>query len=256
MPASSPGLAHFLAQTDAVGLGVLAVLAAMSLLSWYTIAVKLWQSAQARGRSRAFLACFQRVRSPDDAERLWMQEETESPPARLLGEGLSALQLIREARQMARHSEECAAANPDDFLGAALHRGVSREYQRLENGLTVLASIAASAPFIGLFGTVWGIYHALIAIGLAGEASLDQVAGPVGEALIMTACGLFVAIPALLAYNAFVRLNRNFTDALEDYAHDLFGLLFLGRLTPSPRVARQAQASPAGIVLPRTEGAC
>jgi biopolymer transport protein ExbB len=117
---------------------------------------------------------------------------------------------------------------PDDYVSAALAHGVAGEARRLENGLTALACIASSAPFVGLFGTVWGIFHALREIALSAQASLDKVAGPVGEALIMTACGLFVAIPAVLAYNAFVRLNCNLTGELERHAHAVFSLLGLG----------------------------
>jgi biopolymer transport protein ExbB len=101
------------------------------------------------------------------------------------------------------------AGGADDFLTRALRRAIDQDTARLEYGHTVLASVASSAPFVGLFGTVWGIYHALLAIGMSGQGTLDKVAGPVGEALIMTALGLAVAIPAVLAYNAFTRANRN-----------------------------------------------
>src|SRR5699024_2134167 len=98
----------------------------------------------------------------------------------------------------------CPAA---DWLGAALRNAIAAENARLETGLTVLASVGSTAPFVGLFGTVWGIYHALIAVGASGQATLSTVAGPVGEALIMTALGLAVAFPAVLGYNALLRSN-------------------------------------------------
>ena len=110
----------------------------------------------------------------------------------------------------------------------ALRQAITRERLRLEAGLTFLASVGSAAPFIGLFGTVWGIYHALLAIGASGQSTLDKVAGPVGEALIMTGFGLAVALPAVLIYNLFVRLNRLQLVTLEEFAQDLFALLTIG----------------------------
>jgi biopolymer transport protein ExbB len=109
-----------------------------------------------------------------------------------------------------------------ELLERALRRALDEELVRRESGLTLLASVGATAPFVGLFGTVWGVYHALVSIGLSGQGTLDKVAGPVGEALIMTALGLAVAIPAVLAYNGFVRANRVALARLDAYAHDLY----------------------------------
>ncbi|MDR1934437.1 MAG: MotA/TolQ/ExbB proton channel family protein [Candidatus Accumulibacter sp.] len=227
---SAFGFSHFLAQADAVGLATFAVLALMSVASWYLIAVKGWQAAALRRRRRAFLAAFRRVRHPAEARQLWERGGADDPFARLLGEGLLACRLVG---QTASDERAFAMAAPDDFVAAALERGVANESRRLEGGLAALASIAATAPFVGLLGTVWGIYHALLSIGISGQASLDKVAGPVGEALTMTACGLFVAIPAVLAYNAFVRLNRGLCGELENHAHEVFGLLGIGRQASS-----------------------
>ena len=105
---------------------------------------------------------------------------------------------------------------------------MARESAKLENGMTLLATVGASAPFVGLLGTVWGIYNALIRIGASGQASIDVVAGPVGEALIMTAFGLFVAIPAVLAYNFFVRGNRKVIARFDEFAHDLHDFFATG----------------------------
>ena len=118
-----------------------------------------------------------------------------------------------------------------------MRRVIDEDTARLESGLTVLASVGSTAPFVGLFGTVWGIYHALIAIGVSGQGTLDKVAGPVGEALIMTALGLAVAIPAVLAYNAFARSNRLVLAKLDGFAHDVFAFLSTGD-------ARQRYAGP------------
>ena len=236
MSESSRGFAYFLAQTDAVGLCVLVILIAMSLLSWYLIASKLWHYVVVRARSRAFIADFRRVRHPVDAQRLQIATRRSNPFARLLGEGFLACQSLREAEReggCVRKTDGAGfeIASPDDYVSAALAHGVAREAGQMENGMTLLASVASTAPFVGLFGTVWGIFHALQSIALSAQASLDKVAGPVGEALIMTACGLFVSIPALLGYNAFTRLNRNLIGELERFAHTVFGLLGLGLAT-------------------------
>jgi biopolymer transport protein ExbB len=137
-------------------------------------------------------------------ERELQQHGADDPFSRLVHQGFAACDQYRR-RDRERLIE---AGSAEEFLTRALSRAIERESARLESGLTFLASVSASAPFIGLFGTVWGIYHALIAIGLSGQGTLDKVAGPVGEALIMTALGLAVAIPAVLAYNAFTRANR------------------------------------------------
>ncbi|MDR2173781.1 MAG: MotA/TolQ/ExbB proton channel family protein [Burkholderiales bacterium] len=233
MSPSSQGFAHFLAQTDTVGFCVLAILTVMSFLSWYLIAFKLWRHLMIRLRSRVFIADFRQVRELVDAERLRMVAGGNNPFARLLNEGFRACQSLQEAERENGNAQKTEKpgfkiVSPDDYISAALAHGVAKEAHRLESGMTSLASVASTAPFIGLFGTVWAIFHALQAIALSAQASLDKVAGPVGEALIMTAYGLFVSIPALLAYNAFVRLNRNLISDMERFAHAVFGLLGLG----------------------------
>jgi biopolymer transport protein ExbB len=140
------------------------------------------------------------------------------------------------------------ALEPQDYtasmLRAALHRGA----RELESGLSVLASVGATAPFVGLFGTVWGIYHALAAIGASGQASLDRVAGPVGEALVMTALGIAVAVPAVLAYNFLLRANRDLGRALDGFAQDLhaFAVQSPEARAPSSEVVEHALAASVG----------
>jgi biopolymer transport protein ExbB len=121
-----------------------------------------------------------------------------------------------------------SAGGLSEFVTRALRNSLEQESARSESGLTVLATAGSAAPYIGLFGTVWGIYHALVFIGLSGQGTLDKVAGPVGEALIMTAVGLAVAIPAVLAFNSFNRRNRIWLSQLDGFAHDLYTLVTVG----------------------------
>ena len=204
------GFAHFLAQTDGVARTLLAILAAMSLATWYLIAAKAIEQWLERRHSRRFLAAFW----GDDAPRAGASRIAAPAP---------------EARDVfSRLASTALAAHPQgdaEFLTRSMRRVIDEDTARLESGLTVLASVGSTAPFVGLFGTVWGVYHALTAIGLSGQGTLDKVAGPVGEALIMTALGLAVAIPAVLAYNAFVRANRLMLARLDAFAHDLYAAL-------------------------------
>jgi len=227
-------------------------------LSWYLIVSKLWRYMMVRARNRVFIADFRQVRQPADAQRLRIATGRSNPFACLLDEGLQACLLLQEVgRDGARKADGPGfeLASPDDYVSAALAHGVAREVRHMERGMTPLASIASTAPFVGLFGTVWGIFHALQNIAISAQASLDKVAGPVGEALIMTAYGLFASIPALLAYNAFVRLNRNLIGDMEHFAHAVFGLLGLGLTASSEQQAVElsnvaAQTNPAK---PKTE---
>jgi biopolymer transport protein ExbB len=144
--------------------------------------------------------------------------------ARLTVQGLHASE---QHLQQAKGTSE-ATCKRDEYIAQSLNRMIGNEAVQLENGLTLLASIGSISPFVGLFGTVWGIYHALGAIAVGGQATVDKVAGPVGEALIMTAFGLAVAMPAVLAYNAFIRDNRLLMAEMENFAHDLYASLTLG----------------------------
>jgi biopolymer transport protein ExbB len=121
-----------------------------------------------------------------------------------------------------------ASVDRGELVTRVLRQEMTQASSRLESGLTFLASVGSTAPFIGLFGTVWGIYHALLGIASSGQVMIDRVAGPVGEALVMTAAGLVVAIPAVLAYNAFTRLNRVVLADLDGFAHDLLALVTTG----------------------------
>jgi biopolymer transport protein ExbB len=156
--------------------------------------------------------------------------------------------LAQQSVEAAQHHQQHAtkrladACNQDEFVARVMRRVIGQESAKVETGLTVLASVGSVAPFVGLFGTVWGIYHALVSISISGQATLDKVAGPVGEALIMTALGLAVAIPAVLAYNALVRSNRNLLAQLESFAHDLHILLTTGAAMTSAKPRRSGSA--------------
>jgi biopolymer transport protein ExbB len=218
------GLAALIAQSDAVGKCALAVLLAMSLASWYLIISKSIQALVAGREAARFL------------ERFWGAPNLEAAAAQLNAGGATdpfsavAAQALRAANHHAVHGAKRLdeAGTAHEFLTRSLRSAIAEQNLRAESGLTILASIGATAPFIGLFGTVWGVYNALVNIGMTGQGTLDKVAGPVGEALIMTALGLVVAIPAVLAYNGFVRRNRLLAARLDAFAHDLFALVATG----------------------------
>ena len=134
----------------------------------------------------------------------------------------------RTTRGTARPSSKRPAA-PSEFVTRTIKKVLDEETTRLENGLTVLATVGATAPFVGLFGTVWGVYHALVAIGMSGAGTLDKVAGPVGEALIMTGLGLAVAIPAVMGYNWLTRANRVMVAKLDAFAYELHTFVSMGQ---------------------------
>jgi biopolymer transport protein ExbB len=207
------GFAHFLAQTDGVGKAVLAALLILSMTSWYFIITKLIANWLAARRARTFLQRFRR-QGPFPLP----EARVDNAFSRVAGECMRAL-----AEVPGRKLDQ--AGGMTEFLTRTLNNAIDQEAAEAERGLTLLASAGSASPYIGLFGTVWGIYHALIQIGLSGQGTLDKVAGPVGEALIMTALGLAVAIPAALAYNAFGRRNRLWLARLESFAHELYVLL-------------------------------
>jgi biopolymer transport protein ExbB len=199
------GFAHFLAQADVVGHVLLVLLALMSVATWYLIVIQgLEQLANAPPRARVSATFLGMRRTCSRWPPTLKQNGVADPFSHLTHHGLRAAEQHRDKRG----GRMIESGSADEFLTRALRRAIEQDTARLEYGHTVLASVASSAPFVGLFGTVWGIYHALLAIGMSGQGTLDKVAGPVGEALIMTALGLAVAIPAVLAYNAFTRANR------------------------------------------------
>ena len=223
------GFAHFISQTDAVGLTVLLLLMGMSFASWYLILSRTIANLSARKRANLFLKRFWEADSLQAMETVLRQEEADNAFAELAKQALTA------GREGSRHGVQklALAGGLSEFVTRALRNSLDQEAARSETGLTILATAGSAAPYIGLFGTVWGIYHALVFIGLSGQGTLDKVAGPVGEALIMTAVGLAVAIPAVLAYNSFSRRNRIWLTRLDGFAHDLYMLVTVGEKTNS-----------------------
>ena len=225
----------FIAQGGLVSITVALVLLVMSLASWYLIFVKSYQLVTLRRAAIKFSEHFWQASSLE----LALNNQARSNPLSRL-----ASQAVEAAEHHQQHASKrlADACNRDEFIARAMRRTISRETAKLESGLSVLASVGSVSPFVGLFGTVWGIYHALASISMSGQATLDKVSGPVGEALIMTALGLAVAIPAVLAYNALVRGNRNLLGLLENFAHDLHILLTTGApLAAGSTSAEEAQ---------------
>jgi biopolymer transport protein ExbB len=218
------GFAELVQHFDAVGWIVFATLVVMSVLSIYWIVMNFIKNVRLKASTDRVISTFWETPNAQDAIR-FMEEQPRSEPFSKI-----ALDAAQAAAHHQRHegSRLVESLNRSEFVDRALRQGVTRESSRLENGLTVLATVGSTAPFVGLLGTVWGIYHALIRIGQSGNASIDAVAGPVGEALIMTAIGLFVAIPAVLAYNFFTRLNRVTNNKFDTFAHDLHDFFATG----------------------------
>lgn len=218
------GFEQLVQNFDVVGWVVFITLIVMSVMSWYWIIINFLKNMRLRGRADRVTGTFWETPNAQDAIR-YMEEQPKSEPFSKI-----ALDAAQAAAHHQRHdgSRLAESLNRSEFVDRALRQGVTRESMRLESGLTVLATVGSTAPFVGLLGTVWGIYHALIAIGSSGDASISAVAGPVGEALIMTAIGLFVAIPAVLAYNFFVRLNRVTNNQFDTFAHDLHDFFATG----------------------------
>jgi biopolymer transport protein ExbB len=211
------GIAHFWAQADGVSRATAWALLAMSLISWFVILWKGWQWWRARRTARA-LETFWAAPALEAGTALLREADAEAlftPVAR------AALQASAPAARGSLASELA----PAEAVERALRLAVEGSVRRLDAGLTWLASIGSTAPFVGLFGTVWGIYHALIEIAASGQISIARVAAPVGEALIMTAAGLAVAIPAVLAYNAFLRVQRALAAEIDGFARDLHAWL-------------------------------
>ncbi|MCP3725077.1 MotA/TolQ/ExbB proton channel family protein [Paraburkholderia sp. CNPSo 3272] len=219
------GLGALWKNGDFVARFVLLLLVVMSMGSWYIMITKFFE--QFRANRRAKSADEQLWSAPSLAEGAKQLEE--SSPFRFIAE---------TAIEAGEHHDEALleAVDRNTWIDVSVERAITNVSNRLQDGLAFLGTVGSTAPFVGLFGTVWGIYHALTAIGIAGQASIDKVAGPVGEALIMTAIGLGVAVPAVLGYNFLVRRNKAVMERVRGFGAQLHTVLLAG----GKRVARSA----------------
>ena len=208
------GLGALWGQGDFVARSTLIILVLMSMGSWYILITRLRASLRLRADAR-------------QAQAMFAGAVTVHQLAQGLREG-SAFRFVAEAGLHASERQAgtlMASVDRGDWLTMSVQRSVEQVQSHLNEGLALLATVGSTAPFIGLFGTVWGIYHALTAIGIAGQASIDKVAGPVGEALIMTAIGLAVAVPAVLGYNALARRNKVTMEAVRSFGAAIHAVL-------------------------------
>ena len=206
---------------DFVSKATLIILVIMSMGSWYIIITKVYEQAKMGAQGRAAEKTFWKAPSVrEGAEGL-----KKSSPYRFIAEsGLEATK---------RHHGLLGSVDLNEWISMSIQRSIENVQSRTQDGLAFLATVGSTAPFVGLFGTVWGIYHALTAIGIAGQASIDKVAGPVGEALIMTAIGLAVAVPAVLGYNWIVRRNKNAMERVRGFGADLHAVLLSAQKAPA-----------------------
>jgi biopolymer transport protein ExbB len=207
------GLESLWKSSDLVAKTVLLLLLIMSVGSWYILIVKVLEQAKMSRQAKAVAKVF------------W--------PASTVQQGADALEKNSPFRYIAdaattavkKHEGLMGHVDLNDWISMGIERAVGRVQSNAQGGLAFLATVGSISPFVGLFGTVWGIYHALTAIGISGQASIDKVAGPVGEALLMTAIGLAVAVPAVLAYNWLVRRNKTVMDDVRAFSSDLHAVV-------------------------------
>lgn len=234
-------LVALLRDGDIVARGVFTILVIMSLLSWYVIITKALDQAALRKQA-------------DSAEKdFWAASSLSDGVSRLKGGDDNAFRaLAADGLQSLEHHDRnkgrlTETIDLHDWISSHLQRRVDAINSDLSKGMAVLASVGATAPFVGLLGTVWGIYNALIRIGISGQASIDKVAGPVGEALIMTAIGLAVAVPAVLGYNWLTRRNKAIQDRVNYFAHDLHQALLSGARVVATSGAKVVSAATAAV---------
>ena len=242
------GLMAALEQGGAIAWAVFIILVVMSAASWYILFVKLFEQQKIINQGkRARTTFWQSANLREGAQKL----EKNSAYRQIVDDGILALE---------QHDKLTDPIDQHDWMQNSLARSQGAIVSRLSSGLAVLATVGSTSPFIGLFGTVVGIYRALVKIGAAGQASIDAVAGPVGEALIMTALGLAVAVPAVLAYNWLIRRNKAVIEDLAKFSNDLHGYMMSGGAVKpvtatrpatsaagaTPRAAQPGAASPGG----------
>jgi biopolymer transport protein ExbB len=228
------GLAAALEQGGIIAQSVFGILVFMSLASWFIIITKYLDQRKVLSEAGEL------------EKKFWTAPDLKTGASKL-DKNSPFRQIVDDGLRAADHHEGRLTDKIDqhEWVTMALNRSNAAIGGKLQSGLSFLASVGSTSPFIGLFGTVVGIYRALINIGLAGQASIDKVAGPVGEALIMTALGLAVAVPAVLGYNWLIRRNKDVTEKLNNFMADVHGALVSGARV-APAVAAPAAAKPAG----------
>ena len=212
------GLKALWTQGDYVARGTLFILVIMSMGSWYIIFTKLFEQ-------RAMLKS-----AKSSAEAFWKASSVNAGVG-ALKDGSAFRYLAEQGIKASEHHEGTMVESIDKhtWISMSVDRAVGNIQGRLQDGMAFLATVGSTAPFVGLFGTVWGIYNALVKIGISGQASIDKVAGPVGESLIMTAMGLAVAVPAVMGYNWLLRRNKAVMDETRAFAGDLHNVLIAGK---------------------------
>jgi biopolymer transport protein ExbB len=238
------GLGALIQQGDLVARSTLVILLIMSLLTWFIMITKFFDQRRLR------------LQAVEAEKEFWSSSSLTDALGKLKGTSNPFRALAETGKQAYEYHETnkarlSGAIGTSEWITESLQRTADAVISRMQAGLPVLASVGSTAPFVGLFGTVWGIYHALIAISASGSASIEKVAGPVGEALIMTAIGLFVAVPAVLGYNVLLRRNKNVQERVSHFTHELHAYLISGvkmglgmekspstTIKPSPAAAR------------------
>jgi len=215
---------------DYVSRGTILILVLMSIGSWYIIITKVYEQYRMGRQARAATRKFWGAPSVRQGVELLKK----GSPYRYIAEtGLEAT---------STHTGLIGNVDMHEWISMSIQRSIENVHSRTQDGLAFLATVGSTAPFVGLFGTVWGIYHALTAIGIAGQASIDKVAGPVGEALIMTAIGLAVAVPAVLGYNWLVRRNKTAMELVRSFGADVHAVLMSAPKAPAAAAAPAAKA--------------
>ncbi len=237
------GLGALIVNGDIIARSILAILLIMSLLTWFIMITKFFDQRK------------QRKMAVEAEKEFWSSTSLTDAINKLKGSSNPFRALAETGKQAYEYHETnktrlSGAIGTSEWITESLQRTADTVVSRMQSGLPVLASVGATAPFVGLLGTVIGIYHALIAIGVAGQASIDKVAGPVGEALIMTAIGLAVAVPAVLGYNILLRRNKGVQEMVSHFTHELHAYLIAGakmglgmETKPSPGIAKPAPAA-------------
>lgn len=221
MESNPYGLAAMWAQGDWVIRGVAIMLLVMSVASWTVIITRTLRLMKMRQGMQSVDQFWHAHTFSEGLQALGPDEQ--NPFKHVALEGQAALQ-----HHSNNQDDLVGQISLADWLSETLRGAIDDVAERLQSGLSILASVGSTSPFVGLFGTVWGIYHALVGIGVSGQASIDKVAGPVGEALIMTAFGLAVAIPAVLGYNALTRANKNILGKLNRFSRQLHAYFLTG----------------------------